>query len=515
MTQSYSENQKLCLKIVITKSNLTEYRVNCKKIKGQYYIKGKECVEVENCWYPVDSQYIIYDHFYSKWSLMSKAGKLKKGIVGLDEKGLPVIGFFTPNKGENVLVEDMNSGRQLYTLNQSLAESFCKEDLSSGKYYYNFTRGFDLNSLNRIRNVVDHRGKGYNIEDNKSEYSDKVKYYHTYTPKLNKHLRIFSNMLNGITFGAELETIKGYLPDHIQYKTGTVICRDGSLHDSDGTQGPEYTTIPMSGGKGVKNIIDLCRSLQSRNIIDKNCSYHLHIGNLPTSRAFIVALYELCYNIQDDLFKMFPYYKVDEPRYAGKDKNYCQKLEKLSTFKLSNKNKSSYCDYVNNNYIRIFHWLSGQIVPSRKFNRKNKVHPRGTEQNKWNRNARYFWVNFMNCIFSERNTIEFRIHQATMNPQKTITWLFICNAIVKTAMRKATQLIVGEKISFNDVLNYYSEEFKNTYGLAMSDYLKEYVRQRTEYFHKDYLTGNYVSVEEIENDSKFELPYPLISKIFK
>jgi hypothetical protein len=219
--------------------------------------------------------------------------------------------------------------------------------------------------------------------------------------------------------------------------------------------------------------------------------------------------------IQDEIFQMFPYYKIDERKYAGKEKNYCKKLTRLSIFSLKKKaTRENYEYYVNDNYLRIFSFLSNGFVPCKQWNRKLGKHPKANE--KWAKTSRYFWVNFMNVIFSKRNTVEFRIHHGTRNPQKMVTWLFICNAIVKTAMHKTSDILKGNKLTLSDVLDYYGNiHGKSLYGRTMSDYLKEYVKQRTQYFKNDYENGDYVSEKDLQEDADFNIPYTLISEMFK
>ncbi len=433
-----------------------------------------------------------------------------KGIVDYKNDGI-VLGYFNEDFTNTVKTIDCRSGETYSCINQEVAEKFCKENISTGDYYYNY-RSCDLGMFKKITNQVNNKNKGYNIEDNANEMAVKISTYNAYPTKISRSVNRFSHLLHDTSFGIELECIKGYLPNHIQYRNGVVICRDGSLHDEDGSIGPEFTTIPLKGAKGVQSLINLGNELSLRTLIDLHCAFHIHLGNLPTSRMFLVSLYKLAISIQDEMFELFPYYKNDERKYAKKDKNYCKRLKKLSIFSLKPRDKEGFDYYINDNYIRIFTFLSNGVVPDRNYNRKTKVHPQPGE--KWNRPARYYWINFMNAIFSNRNTVEFRLHEGTTNPQKIFSWLFICNAIVKTAICKAGQIISGKRLTLTDVLNYYASSFKTSEAMIMTDYLKAYCKHRKEYFKNDYENNNFLSEEFLKNDTTFNFEFSGISEMF-
>lgn len=504
----YKDNPNLDLQVVTTKSGQREYRCNCRKIKLEYYIKDVECFFVDGMWYRVESGLILYDHSKKVW-VLAKNNNMVKGIVSF-QGGLPQYGTFTPDPTKNILFQDDITGEIYPVIDEEIGKGLIAEQLSTGIYY--LTSRHNREFFSDIKNIVNHKNKGYNIEDNQQEYANKVKVYERYSPKIPTDVIRYAKYLEDITFGAEIETIAGYLPEHIQHQTGTVICRDGSLHANDGTQGPEYVTTPKSGAKGVHSLITLCKELTKRNKVDHHCSLHFHIGNIPTSRLFMVSLYKLACMIQDDLFLMFPYYKIDEPRYANKDKNYCAKLKKLGSFPLRDFSKVTYDDYVYDNYIRIFTFLSNNVSPSKKWNRKEAIHPKA---DKWNRTARYHWMNLINTIFSKRNTVEFRIHQGTTNAQKVVTWLFICNAIVKTAMMESGKILRGENVTLRDVLDYYGKFYKTTTSSAISHYLNDYYTARVAEFAQLKENGDYMGVKEVNEDKIFFFEHSSFARMFK
>lgn len=495
----YSDNPNLGIKTVTTVSGQKEYRKNCKKIKDNYYVINKECFLIDDTWFRIDSGLIALDHENKDWFLLKKMpSDMINGIVDMrtGEKG-----YFRRNPYKNV-----QTFRKEIVLSEDVAnEGGYGEYFSTGLFY----KKADLGGQ-RITNELNHTNKGYNIEDNKEEYPRKVKFYEEYPTVINEQVKKFARLLGSTTFGIELECQKGYLADHLQNRLGVVICRDGSLKDENGNPGPEFVTIPMMGEKGVQSIIDLCNALKKRTEIGINCSLHIHLGNIDTSRTFLVSLFRLCNKIQNEIFQMFPYYKANPQ--GIKHKNYNQKLPTLQLYTYSD-DKKSINKYIDQGYRKIFMWLAdGALEPDFSSGKKVYKHPR---QHKWERGARYYWMNSMNVIFSERNTIEFRLHTPTTNAQKVFNWLFICNAIIRYAEAHAEEIITSRKaIKLQNILNYYSENFGED-GAFMSEYLRSYISSRKDRFLTDYEKGDKISMWDIEEDKGYEFRYQEIENIFK
>ena len=214
---------------------------------------------------------------------------------------------------------------------------------------------------------------------------------------------------------------------------------------------------------------------------------------------------------------MFPYYKTDF-NLAGKEKDYCKKLKKMNMGTLSpSSNKEEYIKYVNDNYTKLFYWLSQNqngsgYNPGQDCNRKQACHP---VSQKWQRKNRYYWINLMNTLFSTRNTVEFRLHTPTVNSQKIINWLFICNAIARYAILNSREILTStKKITLESVLNYYKDTFRIPQAEFLSEYLKAYVDERTEAFQKDYGKGDYLSTWELEGDKTYTFTYKNINHLF-
>lgn len=341
--------------------------------------------------------------------------------------------------------------------------------------------------------------------------------------KLEKKSYDIAKLLNGLTFGIEFETSLGRIREPDLYKHGVIPLRDGSV------SGFEYTTIPygysnvnlnetsnQALAKDLTNLKELCSELTKRCEINSNCSMHIHIGGLRKDKLYLLAVYMLCYMIQNEIFEMFPKFKEDSPRYLGTQKNYCNKLHHLDLFDNCIFDKSSvlkenYCNNINEYFNKVFKFLSdGEDIGS-KFNRKSLIHP---IDQKWNRHSRYYWVNLLNSVFSNSRTIEFRLHTATLNFTKTLNWILICSAIVKFANSHTKEIISGQisKISLNEIIEGYSNNFRdkketNNNGLFIHKYLNEYINTRKIYFANKTKEKDFICDIDLKQDKNFVFNY--------
>lgn len=372
---SYKDNPNLKLKVVTTVNGVQEYRNNCKYIKGKYYIQNIDVFEIGDTWYRKESGLIDFDSETQKWVLKSST-HLIKGIIGF-EKGKPVYGSFTANPYNNCTAV-IADGKKVAINPEVLIKNGFFENIATGEYYCeNDVNKSSIVKMKSIHNEGNFQHKGYNIEDNAKEFADKKKLFAEYPHKKTKVGTSFAKYLGDITYGLELETSAGNVPDYIQNRHGIVACRDGSIASA------EWVTVPMSGVKGLENIKEMCEEITKRCDIDINCSFHVHIGNIPLDRAFLSTLYILGYKIQDDLFKMFPYFKID-PR-GIKRKNYCQKLKKFNINPCKDFSKVGFKEYIDSVYYSIFMFLSDGVPPDNNNNKKIQQHP---IKNKWDRHSR-------------------------------------------------------------------------------------------------------------------------------
>lgn len=494
---SYKDNPNLKLEVVTTVQGDKEYRQNCRYIKGVYYVIDRDAININDTFYRVNSGKIVLDSEKNIWLLKEQANNLITGIIDVNEKG-PVIGTFSPNVFNNGYINTKNGGYPI--MNPELCQDFVVENKSKGTYVVKAEQTATyVKNLSVIKAGIDYTNKGYNIEDNKQEFKEKTIAFQEYSPVLSKNAKVFGQLLGNTTFGCELEAAVGACPDHLQYRHGVVTCRDGSL---DG--GPEFVTVPLEGAKGIQNLYNLSNVLKERCDININCSLHIHTGNIPLTRMYIVALYMLGLKIQDELFLMFPGFKVD-PRNIKK-KNYCQKLKNLSIHYLQENTKANFKSFVDDAYYKIFTFLSDGVPPDENNNSRVKKHP---IKEKWNRPSRYYWLNLQNMIFSERGTAEHRMHTGTLNSTKILNWLFICNAIIRYAEKNIEKIITSPKnISLKEVLDFYKTEYPtNQSAVLLSDYLNAYYNYRKKVFEKDIANGDKISEHEMHRDKEYSFEY--------
>ena len=506
----YKENPSFTrLKVVKTFTGELEYRNNCKYIKEEYYIINQDCFFINNQWYRINSDKIGFDISTNEWRLKKE---LKEGIIGWDEKiDAPIIGYFSISDIYYSIVDNhycTYKGNDYSCIDyRILQENGFVEQVRYGNWYY--AKDLQANQISNLGIIAnnpnfDRLRQGYNIEDNKEEYPQRIEAYNNFPTVLSKDVRRYAKFLKNLKFGFEFETSKGYIPPYKLNQLGLVPLRDGSIG------GAEYTTIPLEGAKGLQTIKDSCQELTKKCEIDINCSLHVHIGNIPTDRSFMVALYMLFYKIQDDLFSMFPYYKTD-PK-GIKQKNYCQKLKKLSMHPIKDKSKEGYKDYINTCYNKLFMLLSEGYAADKQFNKKNALHPITLKYER--KHSRYFGLNMQNMIFSPRRTAEFRIASATTNVTKTTNWLFINAAIIQYAEANVKKIITCDKISLEEVLNIYKEQNNNAHAALLSDYLVAYFKSQQAIFKKDLLNGDVLSSHDITKDKVFTFEFGNVKSLF-
>lgn len=492
----YADDSSLKLLTVTTKFHGREYKSNCIKIDDYYYVKNKDVFFVDGGWSLENDTY--YDH--EKKVKVKNKRSLLYGIVELPYDKEPVMGYFTPNAYNNCDVYIQRDKRCIF-INADLLKNNKDyiEDISNGSYHRvkNYSNS-ELLLMKSRRVGVSHANNVYNIVDNMSQLHRMVHLHNDSDITIDKDIKYAANYIKDYTFGAELETINGALPNHLCNRYGIIICKDGSIRDVNGNYPPEYVTIPLSGAKGLQTLRNVAEEIQKRSDISNRCSLHLHIGGFKIDRLFMVALYKLCFSIQKDVFRMFPHYKNDEVKYAGKEKNYCKKLPNI----MSSYKKGDFNLFTNSAYQDLYCFLTGGRKFDKDYNYEKKKNPWGG--NKWDIKSRYYWVNFTNFVFGKQDTIEFRIHTATTNGDKIINWLMMCIAIIEYAQSNTKKCISGDPISFrDDVLKHYSQVRKTKYSSFLTQRLQDYYDFRVDYFKKDFDNANYLSPDEIIEDKNF------------
>jgi hypothetical protein len=197
MITRYKDNPRLKAKTVKTINGITEYRRNCRKIRDNYYIKDEDCVEVGGKWYAKTSKLITYDHGQGKYILLKDA-PLVYGVVDIKDDGAPVLGYFTENKYNNVLVNVERYGAIRALDEETLKKKNCIENVSDGIWHVKRNLSpSHITAFGRITSKKVFREKGYNIEDNADEMKQKVELFARYPMKISAAAMRYAKMRTG------------------------------------------------------------------------------------------------------------------------------------------------------------------------------------------------------------------------------------------------------------------------------------------------------------------------------
>lgn len=206
------------------------------------------------------------------------------------------------------------------------------------------------------------------------------------------------------SFGLEFETSMGYLPEDLCFRDGLIPLRDGSIN------GLEYSTVVMEGDSGLSLLKQQLDTLRKYTAFNKECSLHIHLGNLTLESDVIYRIYLLCKVLEPSIERLVPPKTFRSSEYKANGKDYCMKLP-------------SY---------RNFGQLYETLVGRKFYGSFTQPHPNDVRREaKWRILTRYYWVNFINTLcYNVNKTVEFRLLRPTYNFEKILTWLAIFNAIL-------------------------------------------------------------------------------------
>lgn len=418
---------------------------DCIAINGEYYQKNVDCFNIDGRWFRKGNPRIYFDNVKNEWRKITP--NVINGIVGYDEvKDSYITGKFDKKFEDDYFIETCYGkktvcSKELYDKIPKIFDIFngvfydyksaCSRNYDQSKdrqgnaYIYSFERLYNSENLIELFSQVDN-----------SKYTEKLINMHDYPAVIDKY-----------SFGFEIETSSGIIPEYKCKQLGLIPLRDGSI------SGHEYTTIPMKGIDGINLLANQIRELKNSCNIDKNCSVHLHLGGFPLQESKILLLYNLCYELQNEIGELFPLYIYNTSKYKSNCKDYCKKLpreidsiEMLYSF-LSDGNAN---------------WSGSFVEP----------HPSDPKRDrKWEVHSRYYYCNFINMLFGKNiKTIEFRVHNATTNIDKLVNWLYICIAILNYAENNDE----FEKKTLKQIIEY-------SYDTKTSNILCDYIKERKVY----------------------------------
>lgn len=470
----------------------------CRYIDKEYYKLGDINIENSGDCYFLDGRYvryntghIEYDH-EKKQYIRKNNVDLMYGIVGIKE-GEFILGYFSTNPINNVIVY-LEDGNGIRCINEKIVQDnlYYREELSTGDYYH-----ISLKKANIFKKlaVVDRRVKEalpYDSREILDAYIAKFK--KNYKPEISEAIEKYGSVIGNLSFGLEFETVKGIIPQNKLEVLPLIPLRDGSI------QGLEYVTIPLEGNNGLQAVVDILKELNKRTEYDNSCALHLHIGNIPRTKEFILAFYKLASHLQDEIFSMFPLYK--KYNFGVKRKNYSKpfpqnQLNAQMDPVITDKN-------IDINFDVLYKYLSvGQSFYDVNCDLKNvKSHPsdpNGTA--KWNISTRYYAINFIPLLFGNKKTIEFRIHTPTYDISKIICFVIMNAIIINWCLVMQKQILNERGFLFNwnltNILrDYISRNLKDDSKHLLMDHLNDYIAGRVETTFRQNCNGNIVGNEE-------------------
>lgn len=459
---------------VTTVSGNVVPRSKCRFIKKEYYEMNVDCFFMpDDHWHRINNGQIAFDSEGQKWVLIDQV-YLCDGIIGINANKEPIYGKFSPNPLKNVKM----NGTMCIT--DDIPEALdMVEELSTGEYWSPAKLGKDFKNRKGIGSRYSFDltySAGPKIQSFSEAHEDgwKMKSNYAVKPK-------FPNELGISTFGFEVETANGMIPERFCYRNGLIPLRDGSLRH-DGIEPFEYTTIPLSGAKGLYTMLDVADLLNKYTEIGKMCSLHLHIGGYKQSKEFVVALHRLMLRIQDELYSMFPSNYKFTSENGFKQKDYCAPIKNIRLLKSNT---------VDQNFDVLYNFYSGGNGYFKGFGACN--HPLDREnRQKWQISQRYYLENIVPFIWGGSGTVEWRLHSPTKNPHKMLNWLYICNAIMAyTEKNKDYIANFGElrDVNLETIL-------KSVYSQACATELIGYVEWRKDYMKTMDAQGD----KELEED---------------
>lgn len=313
-----------------------------------------------------------------------------------------------------------NNIKGLYSIRKTESDIIGEINLlkGSGGFPYTIERKYDAESSMKLFK---------NVEEIPKIFSDKYK-----------------NLIK-YTFGIEYETCSGYIPQDLCYSHGLIPLRDGSI------SGVEYATVVMDKELGFERIIKQMELLNTYTTFDRNCSLHLHFGNVPVREENILSLYMLSVFVQEELAPYLPAYSFDTRNYKASGKDYCKRLPK---------NISSFEDL----YIFV------GDMQARYAGSLDQPHPRDPKKEaKWQVKSRYHWLNLVNmCFYNRPKTVEFRMLRPTHNVNKLIFWIYFFNA-----MLLYSEKLSGRILGMKSPLIYMRRNFKGIKDMLLKVYPEE------------------------------------------
>lgn len=308
------------------------------------------------------------------------------------------------------------------------------------------------------------------------------------------------------TFGYEIETVSGRIPDNIIPTLNVKAVHDGSLRDEAGNDpiGGEYVTGVLYGDAGFKHLYDICKVLNEHCDIDHRAGVHVHIGSLGWTKEDVVYCYILAQMIEQEMFDMLPKSRATN--------EYCRKISKLISQKQINllsdsfSYKLQYETVVDSLFDNIFIDVSGGTSESPDVNKRTN-HPRGSKCNYDKKSQRYCWLNFVTLLFNTKgvkdsHTLEIRSHSATLDYKKIKNWAKIWSAFCKFVTENKRAILTREITIKGNKLPVNLETICLAAYPNKGDKLVEYIKARKNKFKTQGESSEWTTTKEVDRTIK-------------
>ena len=353
---------------------------NCRLVDGKYYLIGNKNIENSGDIYEINNRFIRFETGRLIFNLTSNSYELvsssqaTKGIVNIVNNEF-IYGYFIYNVLYDNILFDKNNTKHIVHRNCQIPLQY-REEVSSG-HYYDISL-IPTNKLIKIKYVSRELKESFNYDSKNITESYKKVFEMNYQPDYLNITSSLTTIVNDLSFGLEFETVAGIIPNYKLNSLPLIPLRDGSI------RGLEYATLPLQGKLGIQALIDSVKELKKRTEYDESCSLHLHIGNIPRTKEFILAFYKFYSIFSEEIFSMFPLYKTEN--YNVKKKNYCKPYDFIKLNSLMD-NKITDEKSLNENFSILFDYLA-EVNRFSDYNNMLEnvdVHPRDPNDNaKWN-----------------------------------------------------------------------------------------------------------------------------------
>lgn len=310
--------------IVKTYNGLEVEKDTCKYIRGEYYVKNVDCFQLDDGkWYRINSDKIVYD--YSTEKYIRKNNTLIEGVVLEESEGAFILGYFTPKELDNIKICFISEGLKKVSIaiNKDIFKSKVIKSTKSDLYYI----GMEVNE--KTYQQLEHYSFSLAYQANTllSHFTEVFENEHASKTQLPD--KYITKYLSDKSFGIEYETRNGRLHETDCLKYGLIPVKDGSLRHN-GVEPYEYATIILNTPYKIKMIPQHCALLRESCDKSINESLHVHIGGIPQTKEYVVSLYIILLEIQEELYNLFPNNVRQTSLYKSGGKDYCKPLSGLS-----------------------------------------------------------------------------------------------------------------------------------------------------------------------------------------